>query len=890
MVSHHGACDANRLRAFLDAPPAEDGAACELAEHLEQCEKCRKELEALAGGRWWNEVRPVVAPGPAEPGSRTQPHEGHMADDPVLGFLAPPDTPGHVGRFGAYQVLGVHRGGMGVVLKAWDPALMRTVAIKVLAPQLATSGAARQRFAREARAAAAVVHHHVVAIHNVDTDKASGLPYLVMPYVAGRSLQERLDRDGPLEPAAALRVGLQAAQGLAAAHAQGIVHRDVKPANILLENGVERVVLTDFGLARAADDASVTQSGVIAGTPQYMSPEQARGEAVGPRSDLFSLGSVLYAMCTGRPPFRAPNTMAVLRRVSDEPARPVREVNPAVPAPLAALIAKLHAKDPAKRYPSAAAVAAELERQLADLQTPPGRPTLPALAAGRPAAPRRRRWAAVAAAGLLLAALGFGLAAATPRHQDADDLLAASNCLPPPAGEWGGPPAGAGIVGQWPPSADKIRLAEDEPKPASVWISPDVIKKAEIEAAEAKYKADERRAEIEVAEAGLQLARDLASFGIDIDKAEIEEAEAKLKAEKRKVDKLRAEVEAAEAKLKAAIGEAEAKLKADKLMAVIATAAAGPVLRLDNNGLAILPPPPPAPAAPGAPPVPPAALEVGLKFGNGEPFVVMLGKAGEKVVGSGKPVTKDYDLKDFTTVQVHGPFAVELKQGGVFKVSVTADDNLFDHLQVYKEGKTLNIGLKGKNLSFHLSGKDPLKAAVTLPALEGLRLDGAARATAEGFASDRPLRLALRGACKLEGKVSAGDVEIDAKGASSVRLGGSGKNLRLRAEGASSLRMPEFAAGGDKLIVDAAGASNVSLKGAVKLGVLHADGASTLSLDATALNAADVKLNAASNAKVQVKELLDYSLSGASHLRYQGNPKIGKESKKTGASSVSQTK
>src|SRR5205807_9975338 len=159
-------------------------------------------------------------------------------------------------------------------------------------------------------------HEHVVAIHAVDEVK--GLPYLVMAYVPGLSLQQRLDRSGPLELAEILRIGLQTAAGLAAAHAQGVVHRDIKPANILLENGVERVKITDFGLARSVDDASLTQSGVLTGTPQYMAPEQARGEAQDHRVDLFSLGSVLYALCAGRPPFRANTTMAVLRRVSDE--------------------------------------------------------------------------------------------------------------------------------------------------------------------------------------------------------------------------------------------------------------------------------------------------------------------------------------------------------------------------------------------------------------------------------------------------------------------------------------------------------------------------------------------------------------------------------------------
>ena len=139
---------------------------------------------------------------------------------------------------------------MGIVLRAFDEKLHRVVAIKVLAPQLATSATARKRFVREAQAAAAVSHEHVVTIHAVE--EANGLPYLVMQYVAGMSLQERLDRDGPLELKEILRIGMQTAAGLAAAHAQGLVHRDIKPANILLENGVERVKITDFGLARAA--------------------------------------------------------------------------------------------------------------------------------------------------------------------------------------------------------------------------------------------------------------------------------------------------------------------------------------------------------------------------------------------------------------------------------------------------------------------------------------------------------------------------------------------------------------------------------------------------------------------------------------------------------------
>ena len=205
-----------------------------------------------------------------------------------------------------------------------------------------------------------------MAIHSVDEWK--GLPYLVMEFIPGASLQERIDRSGPLDLTSILRIGMQAATGLAAAHAQGLVHRDIKPSNILLENCVERVKITDFGLARAVDDASLTQSGVVAGTPLFMAPEQARCESIDHRADLFSLGAVLYAMCTGRSPFRAPTTMGVLRRVCDDTHRPVREVNPEIPVELANVIDRLLAKEPGKRFQTSAEVAEILEQLLARRQ------------------------------------------------------------------------------------------------------------------------------------------------------------------------------------------------------------------------------------------------------------------------------------------------------------------------------------------------------------------------------------------------------------------------------------------------------------------------------------------------------------------------------------------
>jgi serine/threonine protein kinase len=295
-------------------------------------------------------------------------HLSAGADTEVLDFLEPSAKPGVLRSLGHYDVLEVvGQGGMGVVMRAFDAKLHRVVAIKVLMPALAINREARQRFIREAQAAAAVSHDNVISIHAVDD--GGPVPYLVMQFIDGRTLQDKLDRVGPLPLKEVLRIGLQIAEGLAAAHRQGLIHRDIKPANILLENGVERVKITDFGLARTVDDVSLTRTGYIAGTPPFMSPEQADGKRVDHRTDLFSLGSVLYALCAGHPPFRAESSIAVLKRVCEETPRPLHEINPDVPPWLQELIAKLLAKDPAKRFGSAAEVATLLSGRLAQLQT-----------------------------------------------------------------------------------------------------------------------------------------------------------------------------------------------------------------------------------------------------------------------------------------------------------------------------------------------------------------------------------------------------------------------------------------------------------------------------------------------------------------------------------------
>jgi serine/threonine protein kinase len=388
--------DAHSWQALLDGERYE-GEADELTRHLETCTDCQQTLEILAAlPRYWEAT--VCALGQQRRKSDREPALQHLMDrlkdenfsmsEADLSFLQPADDPNLLGLLDSYQVQEViGRGGNGVVLKAFDPVLHRLVAIKVLDPSLANNGTARRRFTREAKAAAAVCHDNVVPVHGVS--EAGGLPYLVMQYIASESLQGRLNREGPLETVETVRIGLQTASGLAAAHAQGLIHRDIKPANLLLENGIARVKITDFGLARMSDDVGLTQNGVVAGTPEYMAPEQARGEVVDPRADLFSLGSVLYACCTGRAPFRCSTALAVLSQVSDKKPAPIRSLNPDVPAWLEAFIARLMAKDPAQRFQSAAEIAQLLESYLAHLRQPtavpmPEVPSLPGFRLARP--------------------------------------------------------------------------------------------------------------------------------------------------------------------------------------------------------------------------------------------------------------------------------------------------------------------------------------------------------------------------------------------------------------------------------------------------------------------------------------------------------------------------
>jgi eukaryotic-like serine/threonine-protein kinase len=383
----------------------------EISSHVETCELCQRRLEhldplldteneigVLLANFTMDDPKSFRTRPPRNPGKSSD----EQYDDEVA--LGPPSHPEMLGRLGRYEIeRKIGSGGMGVVFKAIDTDLNRPVAIKVLAPYLARNGAARQRFGRESRAAAAVVHEHVVGIYNVESDGET--PFIVMQYVSGESLQARVQRRGPLSTEEILRIGIQTASGLAAAHEQGIVHRDVKPENILLENTVERVLLTDFGLARIVDDASLTHTGVIAGTPNYMSPEQANGDHVDHRTDLFSFGSVLYFVATGHPPFRAERAMGVLHRICHSPHRPVWQVNPKVPTELSEIIDRLLEKNPSNRFGSANGVRDSLTRLLAKVQN--GKP--PVTTRVRSWIRRHQRLAGICAAATLASFLLTGI-------------------------------------------------------------------------------------------------------------------------------------------------------------------------------------------------------------------------------------------------------------------------------------------------------------------------------------------------------------------------------------------------------------------------------------------------------------------------------------------------
>ena len=343
--------------------------------------------------------------------------DGTTAAQELISLLAPPEGPEELGRLGSYKILRVLGvGGMGVVFEAEDALLRRRVALKVLQPMLAANSSARKRFLREARATAAVAHDHIVTIFQVGEDR--NLPFLAMQFLEGETLEACRQREGSLPVAEIVRIGEELAQGLAAAHSQGLLHRDVKPANIWLEADRGRAKILDFGLAWVADgEGPLTAHGTVVGTPAYMSPEQARGEPADVRSDLFSLGSVLYVLCTGRLPFVAASAFGTMEKVRTETPCPIRDINPAIPEWLDAVVTKLLGKNPDERFQSAGEVAARLANAQCPEDFKPSasqdgwqnRPT----AESKHPTHKRMGWWAAAAALLLLALAGLTLCDAT---------------------------------------------------------------------------------------------------------------------------------------------------------------------------------------------------------------------------------------------------------------------------------------------------------------------------------------------------------------------------------------------------------------------------------------------------------------------------------------------
>ena len=266
-------------------------------------------------------------------------------------------------RYKVVRVLG--GGGMARVYLAHDEVLERDVALKVLREQFADDEEFVERFKREAQSAAALTHPNIVQVYDrgESGDRSS---YIAMEYVPQGTLKERISERGPLDPGVSASLALQIAEALGAAHERGVVHRDIKPQNVLLSATGDAKV-ADFGIARAASAATISQASVVMGTASYMSPEQALGEPATPRSDLYSLGVVLYEMLTGQLPYSAENPVAVSMKHVNEPLRPPKEVNPRIPQGMDDIVLKLLAKDPEDRYASAAELAEDLRRVLEGL-------------------------------------------------------------------------------------------------------------------------------------------------------------------------------------------------------------------------------------------------------------------------------------------------------------------------------------------------------------------------------------------------------------------------------------------------------------------------------------------------------------------------------------------
>ena len=408
-----------QMEQLLDSED-EQFVSSDIGLHLKQCEACQQKLSVMAAQLdIWSKATQYLKKVDLTDSSSTS-YPGSLTDREIRkilqndssesihqqkswpfcpgDWLDPPRHPELLGSIGRYDIeREVGRGGMGVVYKAFDRELHRPLAIKVLAPHLAGHGTARKRFAQEAIAAAGIIHPNVIAVHGVNHQ--GRLPYIVMAFVDGISLQTLVDSEGPVAEIEIIRIAQQVAAGLAAAHSQGLVHRDIKPANILIEAGINRVLITDFGLAQVEDDASMTQTGKLVGTLNYMSPEQAQGRRPDCRSDLFSLGSLMYFLASGRLPFRAETSVGVINRILNDQPTSVRQLNNQVSKTFSNLIERLLRKNPTERFQTSSELYEILTQHLAflhqpDVLKPPNIEPVPladeTVAAPRPA--KRLRW------------------------------------------------------------------------------------------------------------------------------------------------------------------------------------------------------------------------------------------------------------------------------------------------------------------------------------------------------------------------------------------------------------------------------------------------------------------------------------------------------------------
>jgi serine/threonine protein kinase/TolB-like protein len=383
-----------------------DAKAIPIESHLSGCQFCLSRLQRLTTQDTlveafhaqatvvWPTIDPKLVDQAMESAQRLYRAAGE-APEPEYAV----DALIQLGDYRLLRLLG--KGGMGVVFEAEDLRLKRRVAVKALAARNLANRDAHARFLRESRAIAGLMHHNIVPIHYVGEDK--GIPFFVMPLLEGETLETKLRREGILPSHEISRIGIAIADGLAAAHRRRIVHRDIKPANVWLESDCPTgsVKLLDFGLAHdEQEDIHLTQEGTLIGTPAFMSPEQASGSPVDVRSDLFSLGTVLYFAGGGMLPFAAPTALATLRAIVDDTPRSLAELNPKLPARQVAIIEKLHAKDPSQRYASAEEVSRDLRRLLETND----------LKASRSRRPWSRGFALVA--GLLLAVIVLGVTVA----------------------------------------------------------------------------------------------------------------------------------------------------------------------------------------------------------------------------------------------------------------------------------------------------------------------------------------------------------------------------------------------------------------------------------------------------------------------------------------------